>query len=153
MIYDDLSNIDLYCKKGDLLWKAVQYAQNFDLSQPDGEYEVNGRDLYAVVVSYDTEPAEKRRFESHNRYFDVQIVISGQERDDVAVGIQSLSVSDPYDPDKDLVFYDQPNDFLSFPLIPGRFAVYYPNDAHRPNCDLDGTSQVRKICMKVRIKD
>lgn len=153
MIYDELSRLGQYCKEGDLLWKAVRYAMDFDLSQPDGEYEVQGRDLYAVVVSYDTEPAEQRRFESHKKHFDVQIVVEGKERDDVAVGVDVLKVSEAYDDKKDFQFYEQPGEYLSFPLVPGRFAVYYPNDAHRPNCNLDGVSRVRKICMKVRIPD
>ena len=58
----------------------------------------------------------------------------------------------PYDPEKDVVFYTGVEDDVSIKMFPGRFAVLYPEDVHRPNCDLHGTSQVKKICVKVRLK-
>jgi YhcH/YjgK/YiaL family protein len=38
-----------------------------------------------------------------------------------------------------------------FVLMPGIFAVFYPDDAHMPCCFVDKPEQVRKIVIKVRV--
>jgi biofilm protein TabA len=150
MIYDTFENMGLYCKEGDKLYKAIKYAMEFDLSQPDGDYEVDGKDMIAKVQSYETSPAEQRKFESHVDYFDVQILREGCERQDVALAAE-LEPLTPYDSDKDVTKFAAPDTYSSIVMEPGKFAVFYPQDVHRPNCDLTGTCKVRKICMKVKI--
>jgi YhcH/YjgK/YiaL family protein len=150
MIYDIFENLELYCKKGEPLYEAIAYARAFDLSKADGIYEVKGRDIYARVLSYETAPAHKRFFEAHKFYLDVQILLEGCERQDVVLA-EELEPLEPYDQDKDMVKLKAPHRYASIVMEPGKFAVFYPHDIHRPNCDLDGTSKVRKICMKVRI--
>jgi hypothetical protein len=46
------------------------------------------------------------------------------------------------------------DNLLDFPYEdpPGMFAVFFPQDVHRPNCSLNGKTKNRKVCMKVRIK-
>jgi beta-galactosidase beta subunit len=58
MICDKFENIGLYCQEGDALYRAIVYAQDFDGSLPDGVHEVEGRDIFAKVASYETSPAE-----------------------------------------------------------------------------------------------
>jgi YhcH/YjgK/YiaL family protein len=150
MIYDEFENIGLYCKKGEKLYKALKYAFDFDLAQPDGEYEVQGREIFAKVQTYETAPAEEKKFESHKDYYDIQVLRSGCERQDVALG-QKLEPLGEYDPKKDVVKLKAPQMYSSIVMEPGKFAVFYPQDIHRPNCNLNGKCKVRKICMKVKI--
>jgi len=150
MIYDIFENLELYCKKGDPLYKAITYARDFDLSQPDGVYEVQGKDVYGRVLSYDTAPASERVFEAHKNYLDVQVLLEGCERQDIALA-EELEPLEPYDAEKDMAKLKAPERYTTIVMQPGRFAVLYPHDIHRPNCDLDGKCRVRKICMKVRV--
>ncbi len=150
MIYDTFDNIKMYCKEGDKLYKAIKYAMEFDLSKPDGDYEVDGKNMIAKVQSYDTSPPEQRKFEAHRQYYDVQVIREGCERQDVALGA-NLEPLAPFDTVKDVVKLKAPEVFTSVVMTPGKFVVYYPQDIHRPNCNLTGTSRVRKICMKVKI--
>lgn len=153
MIYDVFGNTNLYCREGDALFRAIDYARQFDPSSPDGVYEIEGRDIYARVLSYRTEPAAERRFEAHRDYMDVQVVLTGCERIDVTLAReQNFSEIEPYDREQDIVFFRDVEGDVSIKMVPGRFAVLYPDDVHRPNCDLDGTSHVKKICVKVRLK-
>jgi biofilm protein TabA len=149
MICDLFENIGLYCKKGDRLHQAITYARDFDLSQPDGEYEVQGRNIFAKVMAYETSPAEERTFEAHSDYIDVQVIREGAERMDVSLG-EKLGVLTPYDAENDVVKLNAPAQFSSIAVRPGMFVVFFPQDVHRPNCRLDGVSRNRKICMKVR---
>lgn len=153
MIYDVFDNMTLYCREGDALYRAIDYARHFDSSSADGIYEIEGRDIYARVLSYETEPAAKRRFEAHRDYLDVQVVLTGCERIDVSLATEhELDELEPYDPEKDVVFYGGLGGDISMKMVPGRFALLYPDDVHRPNCDMEGASHVKKICVKVRLK-
>ncbi len=149
MICDTFDNILLYCKEGDALHTAITYVRDYDHSQPDGEYEVEGRNVFAKVVTYETSPAEERPFEAHKEYSDVQVLLSGQERMDVAIG-QTLEPAGDYDADNDFTILQPADGYSSLIMEPGKFAVFFPEDIHRPGCNVDGTNTVRKICMKVR---
>lgn len=152
MIYDDFKNIGLYCKEGDRLYKALKYAMDFDLSQPDGEYEVEGKNIFAKVQSYSTQDAEQRKFEAHRNYYDIQVMRVGSERQDIYLGNESeLEPLTKYDSGKDAIKLKSPDVFSSIIVSPEKFAVYYPNDIHRPNCYIDAPAEVRKICMKVKL--
>ena len=152
MIYDEFDNISLYCKKDDALYTAIMFAKIFDLSQPDGEYEVEGRDIFAKVQSYSTQEAEKRTFEAHRDYYDVQVMRIGSERQDAYVGREAdLEPLTEYNDENDTIKLKSPTVFSSIIVSPGEFVVYYPQDIHRPNCCVDVPANVRKICMKVRI--
>jgi YhcH/YjgK/YiaL family protein len=151
MIYDAFENMHFYCKEGDRLFKAIKYAMDFDLSKPDGDYEVDGTNMIAKVQSYGTSPTETRKFEAHKEYYDVQVIRVGCERQDIALAAE-LEPLAPFDTVKDVVKFKAPNVFSSVVMDPGKFVVYFPQDIHRPNCNLTGACKVRKICMKVKVR-
>lgn len=148
MIYDTFENIGLYCKEGSALHKAIVYARDFDLSLPDGEHEVEGRNIFAKVMTYETNPAEERKFESHKKYTDVQVILEGAERMDVSLE-QDLEPLGAYRSDDDVIKLKAPDTYSSIVMNPHMFVVFFPQDVHRPNCNLNGVSKNRKICMKV----
>jgi biofilm protein TabA len=150
MIYDTLEHMLDYFEKGSPIHKALCFAQDFALSnRPDGRYEIEGDDLFALVSSYDTSPAVARRFEAHRKYIDVQILLEGEEKIETSFA-SDLKPLQEYSEIKDIIFLEPPPDFASLVMRPGYFAVFYPHDVHRPNCSLHGKSRVRKIVMKVR---
>ena len=62
------------------LQKALAYVAVTDFSKVEnGEYEIDGRNVFARVNTYDTEPKAERRPEKHNDYIDVQFVARGEE--------------------------------------------------------------------------
>jgi len=46
---------------------------------PDGEIEIEGRQLFVRIMSYVPKPASENRFETHRNYADLQFVVSGAE--------------------------------------------------------------------------
>jgi YhcH/YjgK/YiaL family protein len=150
MIYDVFANRKLYFSKKDAFNKALDFAGRFDISQPDGRYEIDGDKLYAMVMTYQTKSADEARFEAHQKYIDIQLLLEGREFIDLSTG-EKLGVDTAYSDEKDVVFFTSPAYFTSVLLEPGRFAVLYPDDIHRPCRRLDEPMQVRKIVIKVRI--
>jgi biofilm protein TabA len=150
MIYDVLKNAHLYFTPGCRLAKAIDFVRNFNLSEPDGRYEI-GDTMYAIVMSYKTKPAEQQKSETHKKYIDIQVVLSGRERIDIALFSDRMVIETPYDEAKDAAFYKLGGAYVPLIMTEGTFAVLYPQDVHRPSCNLDGAADVRKIVVKVQI--
>lgn len=153
MIYDTFENIDLYSAHGSILYRAICYARDFDPKSAVGIYTFEGDEVFARVVSYTTTVAQTNAFEAHQNYIDVQVLLSGYEQIDVALASQgNLVTLKPYDSTSDMAIYQSPEDFISLHMVPGRFAVLFPDDVHRPNCAWDSPSEVKKICVKLRYR-
>ncbi|MBN2295678.1 MAG: YhcH/YjgK/YiaL family protein [Pirellulales bacterium] len=149
MIFDTLEQASHYVACHPLLAEALDYVCNLSPATADGRYPLRGDDLFAVVASYDTEPAVDRKFEGHREYIDVQVVLAGRERMDVAPAA-GLTIGDEYDSSRDLMFFQTPATFSSLTVQPGQFAVFFPQDAHRPNCAIDQAAPVKKVVVKIR---
>ncbi len=84
--------------------------------------------------------------EVHDKYIDIQIVLSGRETFGWAARPALVSARGEFDTQKDIQFFDD-SPSLRFTLGAGEFAVFFPSDAHAP---LIGRGRVRKCIIKVR---
>ena len=137
------------------LAQALAYIAATDFSQiPNGEYEIDGRKVFARVNTYDTEPKAERRAEKHNQYIDVQYVAEGSETiwftplTDCCVEIENRAEKD------DVIFYADPKEKNCAVLNAGDFAIFFPWELHRPNCANGccgeaAIQHVQKIVVKV----
>ena len=151
MIYDTFEQAGIYFADGDPVRKALDFAKNFDLSLADGRHEIDGDNMYANVMSYETKAAEELKFEAHRRYIDVQILLEGEEFLDVSHR-KDLEVDTPYSDEGDAALFKASAVDASVRLESGKFAVLYPADIHQPGRMTADTSQpVRKMVVKVRI--
>ena len=151
MIYDTLENFGKYFHADSPFSKALSFAIGFDPSMSDGRYEIEAEKIYALVSSYETSPASKNEFEIHRRFADVQVVIEGEEKIEISLSSELKPVGE-YSDVKDKVSVESPEHSASLVMSRGYFAVIYPNEAHRPNCDLRGKRRVRKIVVKVHVQ-
>ena len=70
------------------------------------------------------------RLEAHRDYADIQVVLSGKEAVAWRFG-EGLSVVQEYDPEADVLFRESdPASVSRIELVPGQFAVFYPQDCH-----------------------
>lgn len=90
------------------------------------------------------------KFEAHDKYFDIQYVVSGREQFGY-VKREGLIVDTPYDAANDLIFYTDPEESGSILLEAGDMAIVPPEDAHKPRCIAGTAQKVRKIVVKVRV--
>ncbi len=151
MILDQLCNAGLYRSLGERFTRAFEYLETFDPSTPDGRHDLEGDDLFMLVQTFTSVPPSEKNFETHRHYTDIQYVVAGEE----TIWYQPaplLRPKTPYDPARDIQFFDGAEDR---PLIlgPGDFAVFWPQDGHKPACVRDMPCQVRKVVAKIRARD
>ncbi len=129
---------------------AVLQATDLAAAAP-GKHEIS-ETFFFMVQEYETHPREDARFETHEKYIDIQLIVSGEE-DLFAADVGRFEEEVPYDGEKDIAFWKPINKAQIVHLTPGGYVVLYPNDAHAPGLGLHGPQRVRKAVGKVYIGD
>lgn len=133
---------------------ALRFLRETDFDQLEaGRYPIKGDAIYAQVLDLETKPKTEILPEVHRQYLDVQYLHSGKERMGFAPDLGTNSIAQAYNPEKDIQFYrsaDFENDLV---MQAGCFAVFFPNDVHRPGCIDDNVSRIRKVVVKVAISE
>lgn len=130
--------------------EAVEIIKNVNFEEKGtGKYIIND-DFYMMLQTYESNEPEKCGYESHKNYVDIQYIVEGVERMDIAP-ISILKVKEAYDPEKDVAFYHVPEQAASMVLTAGGYVVFYPEDGHRPGMCVGKPAQVKKIVGKVRV--
>ena len=115
-----------------------------------GAYEIQGKEIVALVQEYETAPANVAPWETHNYHLDVQYLVSGEEkigygRRENVVPTQAYNQKDDYDLIKAV-----PGDYYS--IKDDGFMILFPEDAHQPRVAAgDKGMKVKKICIKVLV--
>ncbi|MCP3923213.1 MAG: DUF386 domain-containing protein [Desulfobacterales bacterium] len=145
MIIDHVDNMSLYKGLSKSLDKALEYIKNTDFSDMSGEYEIEGREIFAIVNRYKTKDQIECKLEGHRKYIDVQYMVSGKE----GMGYAPLAdqeVATSYDDDKDLIFFEGDASFTRFEK--NMFTILHPNDLHMPG--VGAGEEVLKVVVKVK---
>lgn len=124
---------------------------SWERHQGDGRVDIDGDNVFALYQSYESKLPENVRFEAHNAYIDIQLILSGEEEIHVQ-DRQELEVEQPYA--FDIEFQKIPSDHTAHVcvLTPHTAAVLFPEDAHRPGIRFKGNAvPCRKVVVKVRI--
>jgi biofilm protein TabA len=149
MILDKLENAASYSGIHENLNKGFAFLKNTNLIDlAPGKYEIDGSDVFALVSEYESKAHQDCRPEAHQTYADIQFLVSGREAIGYAA-LSSQSVSLAYNPEKDIVFFTCETNAMI--LESGVFAVFFPQDIHRPCMQIDGPEKVKKLVVKVKI--
>jgi YhcH/YjgK/YiaL family protein len=147
MIFDKLENYKTYEMISENLKKGFEYLANtYTEDTPEGMYEIDGQNVYAIVTSYKTKGYDEGEFESHEKYLDIQFVVEGEENIGV-VGLENLIPKTEFNCEKDIVFYKGDGPMLK--LTKGYFMVLFPQDGHKPGIKVDDRLKVQKVVVKV----
>jgi biofilm protein TabA len=148
MILDTLAHAANYSGLNPRITRGLSWLGSFHADLPDGRYEIAGDEVYALVQSYETVPAKEKRFESHERYLDIQYVAAGTEVIH-CVPTSALERLTSYDAAKDCTLYAETAATTPLLLGPGSFAIFYPHDGHKPGCVNGTPSRIKKVVLKV----
>jgi YhcH/YjgK/YiaL family protein len=144
MIFDSLKHIDNYQGLG-RVYEALKFLVETDFSTTElGKYELTD-DIYYMVQEYDTKP--KTVSEVHEKYIDIQLVLSGEE----VIGVAPIECEKELvdaKPEKDVWHYTCATQPMT--LRAGEFMVLYPSDIHMPGATLGDPAAVRKVVVKVK---
>ena len=131
---------------------ALQYIKENDFAMwANGEYEIDGRDIFARVNTYETEPKEQRRPEKHFEYIDVQVMVIGSENIGYCNLADAFEVTENKAETDDVVFYKGTYKENFITLHPSEIGIFFPWEVHRPNCNCGDISlPVKKVVVKIR---
>ena len=150
MILDDIKNSTLYASLGPLFRKAFDFVSRTDLSSlPTGKHEIEGDNLFVILMEYETKDPSDCIMENHKKYADIQYMIRGEE----FMGVKTFSgqtATTPYDENKDAAFYSPEFDSL-VKVNAGQFTIFFPHDLHMPSMKTGNSQKVLKAVFKVRV--
>lgn len=149
MILDGINHFLKYARKNENSLLAYDFIMNYQKNPlPCGRYDLDGERCFALVQTYETVPEVQKDFESHERYIDLQYVIEGAEKM-LWSQRELLSIKTPLDKAKDVEFYSGGENACAVVVRAGEFAVFYPQEAHKPGCCVTTPETVRKIVIKM----
>lgn len=131
--------------------KVIQWAKKQSTQSKVGRYDIQGDEIFGIVDSLETIPKSQGIFESHRRYIDVQLCLSGSEIIAWAP-TKTLKVKKPYVSKDDYALHHKPKHSLELLMTPGTFAVFFPEDAHMPKLSSGQNKRTKKIVVKVATK-
>lgn len=144
MVLDTLDNLEQYASLNPLFAKAVEYLKNTDLNALSvGKIQLQGSDLVVNVAETKPKTKEEAKMETHNKFIDIQIPLSGVEIMGYTPG-NTLPEAE-YNEEKDITFFPGLADSY-LEVRPGMFAIFFPQDGHAPGITETG---VKKIIVKV----
>lgn len=128
--------------------KAFAFLKEHNLdSLPKGKYTVDGTNVTVSVTQDSSKNFDKTNWESHRKYVDLQLIVSGEEKMGI-YPVASSTVIKEYDEKKDVANYEAKGKF--YVGGPGTFFLFFPTDAHRPNITPGGNKPVKKIVIKIK---
>ncbi|HOP75680.1 MAG TPA: YhcH/YjgK/YiaL family protein [Bacillota bacterium] len=135
------------------LVKGLKYLQSTDFSKVEvGKYELDGDKLFALVQEYQTGPKSEKKPEAHVKYIDIQYIAEGTELLGFAPLGPAATLKEDLQPQKDMLIYENDvKDESSIILNKGEYAIFFPEDVHRPGCIAGSSSPVKKVVVKVAV--
>ena len=107
------------------------------------------KDIFAQVVDKETKEKYDAKPEVHRKYIDVQFSVEGKEIIGFARETGNNLVSEDLLEENDVLFYENAENEMDLIMKPGNFAIFFPNDVHRPWCAVNETCTIRKVNVKV----
>jgi len=150
MIIDRLEHWEHY-HFGPAWTKAFEFLRTLSTDAEEKKYTIQGDDIFAIVMSYDTCFPETSLFESHQKYVDIQTTLIGTERFECAF-TDMLLVQTPYDDAADVQWYkrDIPGQ-TRVDVSPDTFVMLYPHDAHMAALMTgERPEHVKKVVVKIK---
>ena len=154
MIYGNINAKETEAAYTPVIQKPLEILRTTDVSEMHhGKYPLDGDKLILQINEITTGPKNTKRPEVHRDYIDVQYMVHGQELIGFYPDCKDGVVQEDLLEEKDVLFYEERSDVneLMLPMTDGCYAVFFPEDVHRPCCMMDAPEDVKKIVLKVRV--
>jgi len=136
--------------------EVARYLRNFSKSNLNSietgkeiKNVIDGTHIFGLDQAPMTEPREKRVYEAHKNYIDVQFVAEGEELIEVT-DLEGLAVTTPYTHDYEL--YSNAKKGSIIHMKPGMVAIFFPEDAHMPKIAVGKPERIVKTVVKYSVE-
>jgi YhcH/YjgK/YiaL family protein len=159
MVVDTLRNSKQYHSLHPRFKTAFDYLTSVDFAKTENAtYELDGKNVYAIVSEYDTKPALEGKWESHLKYYDIQFVAKGEELMGY-VNKYYMNLLEEYNTEIDFMLWQERDKGTSIANIDvnfikfkeNNFMILGPDDVHMPGLIINEPKKVKKIVVKVLI--
>ena len=142
------------CRLPRVIEKALHFLRTTDFTTLEpGVVEIEGRNIFAQVLDLTTKDLHENRPEVHRRYLDIQVLAWGEEKIGIAIETGNNEISESLLEQRDIIFYHNSENESFIEMIPGSYAIFFPQDVHRPACIKNKETTIRKIVVKVAISE
>lgn len=129
MVIDNLQNLERYAVLHPLFAQVFEYLKTIDLHTcPLGKIVLKEGEVSITVTEAPPKQKEEARLETHNKFIDIQIPVSGEEI--MGYASRNMLPEACYDAEKDITFYEVSVESY-VKLEPGMFAVFFQK-THMP---------------------
>lgn len=153
MIYDSLDRLADYLPlfAPEVAESICAFLPTLTSETADGSHQLCAT-VRCNVATYETKERPECLREIHRRHIDIQILLDGAELNHCCPA-DGLAEETPYHEEGDYQFVARNGqEGAELPLQPGRFAIYFPHDAHLTGIRPDGMgATVKKAVFKIRI--
>lgn len=149
MIFDKIEHASDYKGISKNLDTALTYLKHINVNNlKPGKNEIDGNEVFVMLFEYETKDIRDAVYESHKNYFDIQLLLTGDEIFR-ATPFNNQVVTKDYDLDNDIELFElsKGNDFH---LSNGSFVLAMPGELHAPGLLYKKRSKVKKLVIKIR---
>lgn len=132
--------------------RALDFLRTTDFRKLEpGVVEIDGKNIFAQIIDLTTRDVAENRPEVHRRYLDIQFLAWGEEKIGIAIDTGNNQISESLLEQRDIIFYHASEHESFIEMIPGSYAIFFPQYVHRPACHKTVATPIRKIVVKVAI--
>lgn len=134
--------------------EAICYCRETDVSgMGESRILLKGDERIALICDRVTEAKEKKLPEVHRKYAELQFMAEGTELIGYYPDREDNQILQDCLEEKDTLYYrENPNSGeVMLRMTPGTYAIFFPEDVHRPFCQVDKPERVKKVVIKIAI--
>jgi len=133
--------------------KIIDIIEKTDFTQKDdGTIKIDSDDLYYILTTYNTsDNIEEKPAEAHRKFIDLQYILYGEEKIGYADYTSPKMLLKEYDAGSDVELFKRIEDESFFVLKKDMYAVFFPEDVHRPGLTDKEGHGVRKVIFKIPV--
>lgn len=148
VIVDRLTQGEKYYSLHPAFPKAFAFLSRRDLSELEpGKYEIENDRLFCIIHEGQGLGKNQVKLEAHQKYIDLQYVISGTDEMGWKPVALCTRIEKPYDSEKDIVLFGDAPEFW-IRVGRGSFVLFFPDHAHAA---LGGTGTIRRAIVKIAV--
>ncbi len=149
MIYDKLTNLDLYRGLYPNLDLCIDYIQKGDYKNLEvGKHEIIGKEVFVSVIELEGKDPVTTPFEIHKKYLDIHVDITGTEL--IETGDMAHGTEESFDEGRDFGIVACDNK-VSCHMSPEDFYICMLDEPHKPACADGEPVHIKKCIFKVLV--